>query len=219
MSIPDSQSNDSWKTKPSDRFLLKWIKINLSARITPFLIGIRWLRPWMITVFGTAIGITAGLTLACGWGFLGGLLATAAQVLDGVDGQLARLTGRRSTAGAFLDSVLDRYTDGFLIIGLIVFNHLFGLSPCLLLPIGGLALIGSGLISYSTARAECLGILLGRPTLASKGTRTAVIAVSALLSPILPLAPFAALCYLAAHSNAVVLYRIYLSFNVKSQTR
>src|SRR5208283_438293 len=101
----------SWQTKPTDRFVLKWIKINLSAPITPLLVEFRWLKPWMITVASTVIGISSGLTLAVGWGFLAGLLAAAAQILDGVDGQFARFTGRESRAGAFLDSVLDRYTD------------------------------------------------------------------------------------------------------------
>lgn len=212
MSKLENPSVGSWQTKPSDRFVLKWIKLKLSARLTHLLVEIRWLRPWMITVFATAIGISAGVTLASGSGFLGGLLAAAAQILDGVDGQLARLTGRETTAGAFLDSVLDRYTDGFLVIGLILFNDLIGFSAWLLLPVGGLALIGSGLISYSSARAECLGIRLVGPTLASKGTRTTVIAMSGMLSPILPLAPLGALCYLAIHTNVVVLCRIGVAF-------
>jgi hypothetical protein len=37
-------------TKPTDRFVLKWIQCNLSARISPRLTGIEWMRPWMITV-------------------------------------------------------------------------------------------------------------------------------------------------------------------------
>lgn len=137
MSKLENPSVGSWQTKPSDLFVLKWIKLNLSARITPLLVEIRWLRPWMITVFATVIGISAGVTLASGSGFLGGLLAAAAQILDGVDGQLARLTGRETSAGAFLDSVLDRYTDGSMVIGLIIFNYLLGLSAWVLLPVGG----------------------------------------------------------------------------------
>ena len=98
-------------------------------------------------------------------------MAAAAQVLDGVDGQFARLTSRETTAGAFLDSVLDRYTDGFLVFGLIIYNGRMGLPVWLLIPVAVLALIGSSLISYSSARAANLGIDLGSPTLASKGTR------------------------------------------------
>ena len=207
----------SWQTKPTDRFVLKWIKVNLSAQVTPLLVEFRWLKPWMITVASSLIGISAGLILAVGWGFLAGLLAAAAQILDGVDGQFARLTGQESRAGAFLDSVLDRYADGFLVIGLIIFNEQMGLPAWLLIPLGGLALIGSGLVSYSSARAENLGISFGSPTLASKGTRTTAIAVSLILSPVLTFMPVAAICYLAFHTNMVLLYRIGVAFNMKTQ--
>ncbi len=207
----------SWQTKPTDRFVLKWIKVNLSAQVTPLLVEFRWLKPWMITVASSLIGISAGLILAGGWGFLAGLLAAAAQILDGVDGQFARLTGQESRAGAFLDSVLDRYADGFLVIGLIVFNERMGLPAWLLIPLGGLALIGSGLVSYSSARAENLGISFGSPTLASKGTRTTAIAVSLILSPVITFMPVAAICYLAFHTNMVLLYRIGVAFNMKTQ--
>ena len=217
MSTSRTPSTGSWQTKPTDRFVLKWIKINLSARLTPILMDFGWVRPWMITVVATVIGISAGLTLAAGWGFLAGLLAAVAQVLDGVDGQFARLSGKESTAGAFLDSVLDRYTDGFLVIGLIVFTARSGLPSLWFITLGSLALIGSGLISYSSARAENLGICLGGPTLASKGTRTTVIVLSGIVSPVLPFAPMAALCYLAVHTNVVVLYRISVAFNRKAR--
>jgi phosphatidylglycerophosphate synthase len=163
--------------------------------------------------------MSAGVTLAAGWGFFAGLLAAVAQVLDGVDGQFARLTGQESRAGAFLDSVLDRYTDGFLVLGLIVFNGQAGLPAWLLFMLGASALIGSGLISYSSARAGDLGIGLGAPTLASKGTRTTVIIVSAILSPVSPWLPLAALCYLAVHTNVVVVYRIGMAYRSSAEAK
>jgi len=100
---------NEWKTKPSDRFVLKWIKCNLSARITPRLVRVKWLRPWMITVSSASLGVLAGVVFAMGLGWLAGLVGGVSQILDGVDGQFARLTGRQGTAGAFWDSILDRY--------------------------------------------------------------------------------------------------------------
>ena len=110
-----------WKTKQSDRFILKWIKCHLSARISPRLVGVAWLRPWMITATSASLGIAAGalFALECAW--LAGLVAACSQILDGVDGQLARLSGRQSAKGAYLDSVMDRYSDGCLVIGSIVY--------------------------------------------------------------------------------------------------
>jgi len=199
--------------------VLKWIKCNLSARITPLLLGFSWLRPWVITVCSMTLGMLAGTVFALGWGVLAGLLAGASQILDGVDGQYARLTGTQSPAGAFLDSVLDRYSDGFLVLGLIIFNVKLGLPGWLLFLLGALAFIGSGLVSYTSARSENLSIDLGKPTLASKGTRTTVIAIAGILSGFFPYMPMAALCYLVLHTNVVVLYRIRLAILSATPTR
>jgi phosphatidylglycerophosphate synthase len=164
----------------------------------------------MVTLGSAGIGVTAGLLFACGLGFGAGLLAAVAQVLDGVDGQLARLTGRQSQGGAFLDSVLDRYADGAMVIGLTIYLVRLPepLSIAALLLLGAFALIGSNLISYSTARAEGLGIDLGPPTLASKGTRSVVLIVGALGSAVSPSLPLLSLLLLAFFTNAVVVSRL-----------
>lgn len=201
---------DHWQTKPTDRFILKWIKTRLSARITPHLVAIGWLRPWMITVFSAGIGTAAGILFACGWGWQAGIIAAVGQVFDGVDGQFARLTGRQSAAGAYLDSVLDRYPDGTMMIGMIVYliRLPIEIPPSIILIIGALALIGSNLVSYSSARADTLGLNLGKPTLVSKGTRMTVMIVGAWGSALWPPLPGVALVYLAIHSNAAVLARL-----------
>lgn len=200
----------SWQTKPTDRFVLRWMKLHLSSRLTTRVMLIPWARPWMITLGASFLGIVAGGAFALGVGWLAGVLALASQVLDGVDGQLARLTGRQGPAGAFLDSVMDRYTDGALVIGLTVYLVRLPLSLPLWvwLVMGFLAVVGTGLVSYSTARAEVLGLSMGKPTLASKGTRTAVTALSGLATPLWAQAPALALLYLVLHTNGVVSWRI-----------
>ncbi len=206
---------DAWKTKPTDRFVLKWIKCNLSARITPGLTHLPWLKPWMITLGSCALGMTAGTCFALGWGFVAGAVALAAQVLDGVDGQFARLTGRQTPEGALLDSTLDRYADGALMIGLIVYLARLpsALEPWQLVILAFLALAGSASVSYTAARAQSLGIPEERrPTLASKGTRTVVMAGSGLLCPVWALSPLPALCYLAVHPNLVVMRRLWRAY-------
>jgi phosphatidylglycerophosphate synthase len=199
-----------WRTKPTDRFVLKWIKCRLSARITPRLVRWPWVRPWQITLTSVALGCLGGIVFALGFGFPAGVLAAAAQILDGVDGQFARLTGRVSPGGAFWDSVLDRYADGAMIIGLVVYLVRLPAPtpPGLLIFLGALALMGSNLISYSSARAETLGLDLGRPTLASKGTRSSVMIVCALLSVVRADLPLVALAYLVLHPNVVIAVRL-----------
>jgi phosphatidylglycerophosphate synthase len=210
MGVNPASEAISWQTKPSDRFVLKWIKVHLSARVTPRLLGLDWLEPWMITLSSSALGVLAGIIFALGWGWLAGTIAACAQVLDGVDGQFARITGKQSASGAFWDSVLDRYSDGAMVFGLIL--YLIRLSSPLsvwsIFVLGALALIGSNLISYSSARAESLGLNLGKPTLASKGTRTSVMILCAWGSLVWPMLPLAALLYLAIHSNGVVIRRL-----------
>lgn len=170
------------------------------------MVRVKWLRPWMITVSSSSLGVV----FAMGLGWLAGLVGGVSQILDGVDGQFARLTGRQSEAGAFWDSVLDRYSEGSMGIGLILYLILLPVPISLwyVVVLGSLALIGSNLISYSDARAEGLGIRLVKPTLVSKGTRITVMVLSGLGSPIWTLMPMVALCYLALHTNIVVAIRL-----------
>jgi phosphatidylglycerophosphate synthase len=207
-------SGQDWQTKPSDRFILKWIKLNLSSRVTGRVVRLYWLRPWMVTVSSAALGTLAGLVFGLGIGWLAGLMAALAQILDGVDGQMARLNNTASPEGAFLDSVLDRYPDGAMMIGMLV--YLIRLpevwAPAWVLLLGAAALIGGNLVSYASARADSLGLDLGPPTLASKGTRTTVMVLGALGSLVYPPLPLASLVYLAVHPNIVLAVRIYRVF-------
>ncbi|MFH0957158.1 MAG: CDP-alcohol phosphatidyltransferase family protein [Pseudomonadota bacterium] len=206
-----SETEITWMTKPSDRFILRWIKVHLSSHITVLLVGRNWIKPWMITLISMTLGIIAGILFAMGFGFSAGFFASLSQIMDGVDGQFARLTSTVTRFGGFLDSVLDRYTDGFLVMGLAVFclRNEPGWESSLLAVIGAMSVVGSSLISYTSSRAENLGIDLGRPTLASKGSRTAVVAISGLLSPMSASIPLMALLYLLVHTTTVVTFRIY----------
>lgn len=210
MIIDDS----GWKTKPTDRFILKWIKLNLSARITPHLAHREKIKPWMITITSAFLGTMAGLIFGAGLAWLAGVTAAASQILDGVDGQLARIRKTASPAGAFLDSVLDRYADGAMVIGTTVYLVRLPAvqNTALTIVTGALALIGSNLVSYSSARAESLNIDLGSPTLASKGTRSTVMIIAALATVFWPAAPVIALYYLAVHPNCVIIKRLITAY-------
>ena len=76
-----------------------------------------------------------------------------------LDGQVARLRGRATRFGAFFDSVMDRYSDVIVYVGIMVFYAGDTAShSTLLVALTGLALVGSVMISYSRARAESLDI-------------------------------------------------------------
>ena len=77
-----------------------------------------------------------------------------AGIFDMVDGEVARRTKRVTKFGAFFDSVIDRYSDMLLLLGLVIwyakFNSMFYVG------LTGLVLIGSVMTSYTRARAESL---------------------------------------------------------------
>ena len=110
----------SWKTKPTDRFVLRFIKVYVSAPVSALLVHtMPEIRPMVLTFLAACSGISGGIAFGLGFAWIGGLLAAVAQILDGVDGQVARLTDRVSSEGAFLDSVLDRYMDFSLLFGIL----------------------------------------------------------------------------------------------------
>jgi phosphatidylglycerophosphate synthase len=109
------------------------------------------ITPSQLTLVAAALALAGAGAFALGAYVVGALLTIVAAITDCADGDLARMTGRTSKMGAFLDSVLDRWTDGALILGLWVSNtNDFGI-------VAGFALIGSFLTSYTRARAQSLG--------------------------------------------------------------
>ncbi len=86
---------------------------------------------------------------------LGGILILIGGIFDMLDGMVARTKGKTSKFGAFLDSVLDRYSDAFLFLSLSYYLAANGNHTGSFLSLG--TLVGAFLISYARARAEGLG--------------------------------------------------------------
>jgi CDP-diacylglycerol---glycerol-3-phosphate 3-phosphatidyltransferase len=114
--------------------------------------------PNQITVIGTALTFIAAVLTAFGQLRWGGVVLAFAGTFDILDGALARSTGRSYAYGAFLDSTLDRYSEGAMYLGLIAYFVSAGgpLQRWLILATGA-ALAGSFLVSYVRARAQSLG--------------------------------------------------------------
>lgn len=111
-------------------------------------------NPNVITVTGFLITISAAITIPYNLK-LGGILILCGGLFDIFDGVIARVNNRSTSFGAFLDSVLDRYSDSFLLIGFLWFflknNSILGMF----LSLG--TIVGTLIISYTRARAESLG--------------------------------------------------------------
>jgi len=114
--------------------------------------------PDVITWVGTA-GVAAGAFAFYPRGkFLAGTLVITAFVFsDTLDGTMARLSGRSSTWGAFLDSTLDRVADASVFCALLLWFAGPGHDPWLAAATA-VCLIGGGVVSYAKARAEGLGM-------------------------------------------------------------
>jgi len=94
---------------------------------------------------------------------------------DALDGIVARLYWQATVFGGFLDSVLDRYADAAVYVGIIVgglCNVLWGL----------IAMIGSLLVSYSRARAEAAGIKMESVGLAERAERMIILLAATLIA-------------------------------------
>lgn len=109
-----------------------------------------------ITIVGTLLMAVVGWLVASGQFLIGGMLVIASAPLDALDGTVARLSGVKSKFGAFFDSTSDRYADGFIMLGLM----LYGLNQRQdwIVILAFVALWGSLLVSYTRARAEGLGL-------------------------------------------------------------
>lgn len=114
------------------------------------------LTPDSVTVIGTVGVSTAALVLYPRGALLAGSLVITLFVLaDSVDGTMARLSGRSSRWGAFLDSVLDRVSDAAIVGGLTLWFVAEGSTWGV--PLSLAALVLGQLVSYTRARAEGLG--------------------------------------------------------------
>jgi CDP-diacylglycerol--glycerol-3-phosphate 3-phosphatidyltransferase len=113
------------------------------------------ISPDALTVAGFLGMCAISVVIAAGYEPAGGVLIIVAGAFDALDGTLARLTGRVTRFGAFLDSTLDRWAEGVLFLG-IVYRSV-SLHDDITTYLAVVALIGSLLVSYTRARAEGLG--------------------------------------------------------------
>lgn len=148
MTIPESRSQETltdWARRQA-----QVITYPVARRLT------RWgIHPNTITILGCLLTMAVGAVLATGRLRLGGLLLLAASSLDAFDGALARVSGEKSRFGAFLDSTLDRFSEGALFFGLLVTMVRQGRPEMVYLIF--VAAIGSLMVSYVRARAEGVG--------------------------------------------------------------
>lgn len=129
----------------------------LSTRLSMALAPLRP-NPNLVSVVVMVVGLLAAGLLGLGMGVAGGLLAQAASILDGVDGELARLQLRAGPLGALLDGVLDRIVDAALLGGLGLWALPGSGRPDLILALAVAATAGSMLSMATKDRVRALGL-------------------------------------------------------------
>ncbi len=128
------------------------MKLDIKIKSAQFLIRLG-ISADLLTVAGLLFSLLAGWLIVQGQFFIAAATLLFSGLLDMLDGAVARLSGKQSKFGGILDSSLDRYGDGFVLSGVLLFYANLYRFQYVLLTLS--ALLGSFAISYVRARAEC----------------------------------------------------------------
>ena len=137
-----------------DGFVSKYINRPFSNQLTKFIIHF-WpnCNPNLISIISALFGIIGSLLFIMNFPLLGGIFIQISSIVDGSDGEVARTNGRTSFFGGFVDSVMDRYVDVFIIVGLTIYSlRILLIIPAFLL--GIITITGAYSISYTAAKIE-----------------------------------------------------------------
>ncbi|PIR16611.1 MAG: hypothetical protein COV46_07805 [Deltaproteobacteria bacterium CG11_big_fil_rev_8_21_14_0_20_49_13] len=212
---PDLENrSNSWFLGP---FLKEWWYW-VTTPIAKLLITIR-LSPNIITFIGFAISCVSAWFFAEGlFGYAGWIMIFGA-TFDMFDGKVARMTGKVSRSGAYYDSVMDRFGEGVVMIGLVSY---FRYSWMLYFVVAGL--IGSMLVSYTRARGEGVGIVCKKGPM-QRPERIVYLGVASVFQPIAnyflretslayePILVIAAIILIGVMTNITAIYRMVYIMN------
>lgn len=174
---------------PVSRYLNRPISTRISMAVAPLR-----LPPDAVSVLALVLALVAAAMLAAGWGLAGGGLTQLASVVDGVDGEIARLQVRARAAGALLDGILDRLGDTAILAGLGLWALEGSADPRVVLGLTVAAAAGAMLSMASKDRISALGMLPAPERalgflLGGRDGRLLLVAVGAVLGrPVLALA-------------------------------
>ena len=152
---------------------------NLRATLAPALekIGKGFAATGLSANFWTFVGLGFALLSAVVYGMgiesgliIGGVLLLVSGFFDMIDGQVARVTGKTSKKGSYLDSMFDKIAETAIFLGILVGGYA---EPYLVL----LAITLSLLVSYARAKSDALNIKLQGVGIGERAERLLVIAI------------------------------------------
>jgi len=161
-------------------------------------------NPNLLTFSGFILNAGAGFLLAIGYLRWGGFAILGAGLCDLLDGAMARNQGRATPFGAFFDSVMDRYSDLIVLLGILVFFARRGWTGMMVLT--SVVLIGTAMVPYARARAE-RAIGKCNVGLMERAERIVLLAVGAIFNLMVPI-----LWILAVFTHITVIQRIHYTW-------
>ena len=161
----DVDNEESFKTaerlllkslvKETDGPISRYLNRPISLRISRYLVNTK-VTPNTISWLSFSLSMISGLIYFLGgWASIAiaGLLAQVSSIIDGCDGEVARLKFQMSRYGGWLDSVIDRYADGMIILGMSYASWIIARNYMAWV-FGFLALMGSLLNSYTAIKYD-----------------------------------------------------------------
>jgi len=145
------------RDKPNDGPVSTYLNRPISTRLSRILLKTP-VTPNQISVLTFLLSLVAAGLFMTGqylWLVVGGILAQFASIIDGCDGEIARLKFLKSDYGGWLDAVLDRYSDALLLFGLTWYANINDPLPAIYI-IGFFAIIGSFMLSYTADKYDRL---------------------------------------------------------------
>ncbi|MCZ6626300.1 MAG: HAD hydrolase-like protein, partial [Deltaproteobacteria bacterium] len=214
--------NDGPVSRYLNRPLSQWI----SRRLVHYPI-----TPNQVSLFTFVLALISSLLFIIGRPITAALLIHISSILDGCDGELARLKHMQSSFGDFLDAVLDRYADVSILLGILVYSltntssyeivHTAA-NPPLIASIFLLAISGTLMVSYTSAKCalnfdyKYKGTWIG----AGKGRdiRLFQLFIGGILTFFHPISLLIAVALIALQTNIIVLLRVYFSWQKSRQS-
>ena len=144
-------------TKHTDGPVSRYLNRPPSTRLSMRLSNLP-LHPDVVSLIAFLVALAGAWALGAGLGVTGGALVHAASVLDGVDGEIARLRVRENTGGALLDGTLDRLGDAAIIAGITVWGLALSADPASVAVLAVAATTGAMLSMATKDRMASLGI-------------------------------------------------------------
>ncbi|MCX8042940.1 MAG: CDP-alcohol phosphatidyltransferase family protein [Desulfobacterota bacterium] len=160
--------------------------------------------PAALTLAGLVLNILAAAAIIAGWWKSAACIILLAGFCDMLDGAAARVLEKTSPFGAFLDSVVDRYSDMVILLGFIVYYATRQNIPMVV--VITITSIGCVLIPYARAKAECL-IPLCNVGIMERPERIILLAAGCLFDLVGPL-----FVVLAVLTHITVAQRIYYTW-------